>query len=216
MPPSSNPEPSLSALKAQLLALSASTDAGFESVEHSGLIAQIKTLAAAVEARTPTPEPLSHLALMDGRWKLLYSSFGLERDTTLRRISFGTLPRDGKIRVSGVYQMVDHLTGQYDNHVEFTAGAKPNDVAGIHITRGRFMPHAENPIRLAITFTGNAALPMEANISEAALRAALGVEADDALAAPIKFEGWSDVTYLDADTRLMRGNAGNLYVLTKV
>ncbi len=201
----------LAQTKTELLSLSATTDAGFESGKDADIIARIKTLAADVEAQTPTPDPSAHLAKMNGRWKLLYSSFGLERDTNLRRISFGTLPRDAKIRLSGVFQVVDAATGQYDNHVEFTAG----DVPGVHITQGKFIPEASDKKRLTITFTANAAVPRGTEITDAALRAALDVSGDQRLDAPLKFTGWSDVTYLDADTRLMRGYAGNLYVLVR-
>ncbi len=197
--------------KAELLALSATTDAGFESGKDADIIARIKTLAAEVEATNPTPDPSAHLAKMNGRWKLLYSSFGLERDTNLRRISFGTLPRDAKIRVSEIFQQVDAATGQYDNQVEFTAG----DAAGVHITRGQFTPDAADKKRLSITFTANAALPRGTTATAEQLRAALDVGSDDKLEAPLKFTGWSDVTYLDENTRLMRGNAGNLYVLVR-
>ena len=32
----------------------------------------------------------------------------------------------------------------------------------------------------------------------------------------LMYIGFSDVTYVDEDLRLMRGNAGNLYVLQKI
>ncbi len=196
--------------KAALLKLSASTDAGFESGKDADIIARIKSLAAEVEAATPTPQPHTQLALMDGRWKLLYSSFGLERDTNLRRISFGTLPRDAKITVTEIFQVVNHTTGQYDNHVEFTA----HHAKGLHITHGVFTPDPANEKRLSITFTANEAVSRGGD--DAALRDALDLKPDEKLSAALKFTGWSDITYLDADTRLMRGNAGNLYVLARV
>jgi PAP_fibrillin len=198
--------------KAQLLTLSASTDAGFESIKDAELISRIKALALEVEAANPTPEPTAHLAKMNGRWKLLYSSFGLERDTNLRRISFGTLPREAKIRVGEIFQVVDAATGRYDNHVEFTA----QGIAGVHITRGQFVPDRADTKRLSITFTANAALAPGGGTPAPDLRAVLAAGDDDKLEAPLKFTGWSDVTYLDDDTRLMRGNAGNLYVLVRV
>lgn len=205
--------PSLGALKAELLRLSASTDAGFAAKDDSPVVARIVELAGQVEALTPIPRPVDRLALLDGRWRLLYSSFGLARETTLRRISFATLPRDGKIAVTGVYQMVDAASGHYDNHVEFTT---PAGLAGVHVTQGRFAPQEGSQNRLAIRFVGNGVYPLATDASLADLRAALGLAADTPLEAPLAFDGWSDVTYLDDDTRLMRGNAGNLYVLTKV
>ncbi|MHC5731968.1 MAG: pPIWI_RE module domain-containing protein, partial [Nostoc sp.] len=43
----------------------------------------IETLARSLEAVNPTAEPTNHLELVQGRWRLLYSTFGLERETTL-------------------------------------------------------------------------------------------------------------------------------------
>ena len=204
---------SLAELKPELLRLSAATDAGFAAKDDSPVVARIIALAAQVEALNPTPRPVDQPRLLDGRWKLLYSSFGLERQTTLRRISFATLPREARIAVDGVYQMVDAATGRYDNHVEFRA---ENGTAGVHVTRGIFKPQDGSDKRLEISFVGNGAYPLAAESGPGDLRAALGLGADEPLEAPVKFDGWSDVTYLDDDTRLMRGNAGNLYVLEKI
>ncbi len=200
-------------IKQRLRALTAEAAAGFEVNHDSSTTAQIISLAEQLESLSPTARPVDDLRGLDGRWKMLYSSFGLERNTTLRRISFATLPRDAEIAVTGVFQMVDSASGCYDNHVEFVTKSA---MSGVHVTRGVFKPEDGSDKRLAITFIGNHARPLSSEKSVDDLRLALGIEPDAPLEAPVNFTGWSDVTYLDDEFRLMRGNAGNLYVLEKV
>lgn len=199
----------LAQLKAELCEVSARTDVGFDSDDAA--VARIKALAAEVEALNPTQAPNTRADLLDGRWKLLYSSFGLERDTNLRRLSFATLPR-APITVTAVYQEVGTASGQYDNVVAFTIA---DGSRGWHRTRGVFKPAPDDDKRILIDFTSNLAHPDDATLAEEAWRARLGVAADEPIEAPIKAPPglYSDITYLDADLRLMRGNIGNLYVL---
>ena len=109
--------------------------------------------------------------------------------------------------------MVDSASGSYDNHVEFVTKSA---MSGVHVTHGVFTPEDGSDKRLTITFLSNHARPLSSDTSVDQLRLALGIEPDAPLEAPVNFAGWSDVTYLDDEFRLMRGNAGNLYVLEKV
>ncbi len=182
-------------------------DAGANTVS-----VEVENLVQEIEALNPTPWPVGQLPMLDGYWQLLYSNFGLERETTLRRISFGTLPREAKIRVTGIFQAVDAATGRYDNHVVFTT---LDGAPGIHVTHGVYRPHADSDKRLSIAFTNNAVSARD-GVPIGELRKRLGLDPDEPMAATVSFEGWSDVTYLDDDTRIMRGNAGNLYVLARI
>lgn len=176
--------PEIADLKAELAALGAATEAGFEA--GGADVERIMALATALEALNPTPAPARADALMVGRWRLLWSSFGLNRDTTLARLSFNLLPKQA-IRVSGLFQDVDPATGLYDNIVAYDGGEA--------ITLGRYSPATD--VRLDVVFTdaqatGHGRLPL-----------------DNAKIPPL----WSDVVYLDADFRLNRGSFGSLYVM---
>ncbi|MFQ3594798.1 MAG: PAP/fibrillin family protein [Sphingomonadaceae bacterium] len=177
------------ALKAELAELGAATEAGF--AEGGRDVARIAELAAALEALNPTPEPARAAALLAGRWQLLWSSFGLQRDSTLARLSFNVLPKD-PIRIRELFQDVDPATGLYDNGVVY-AGAGGDE--GTCVTLGQFTP--ADGTRLDVRFTdvqttGHPRVPI-----------------DNAKIPPL----WSDVVYLDADFRLNRGSFGSLYVL---
>jgi hypothetical protein len=53
------------------------------------------------------------------------------------------------------------------------------------------------------------------DLSHSAFREALGVEQNSALESTLSGNGWSDITFLDENLRLMRGNQQNLYVLVR-
>lgn len=177
---------SAAAAKAELARVAAATDTGFDA--GGAQVEMIKRLAAELEGLNPTPAPARAASLLRGRWRLLYSSFGLQRDTTLARLSFNTLPKT-PIRVTALWQEVDPDTGLYDNVVDHAGGSV--------VTLGAFAPAGDH--RLDVRFTDMLAL------GEGAARVAI----DTTKIPPL----WSDVTYLDKDFRLNRGGFGNLYVL---
>ena len=177
------------AIKAGLASIAAVTDVGFEAGGEA--VEAIKRLAAELEAANPTPATTRADALLKGRWRLLYSSFGLQRDATLARLSFNTLPKT-PVRVTDLWQEVDPATGLYDNIVDHDEGSV--------VTLGHFEPASDT--RLDVVFTDMLATGL------GAARAPI----DNSKIPPL----WSDVTYLDEDFRLNRGGYGNLYVLQLV
>lgn len=179
-------------IKRELRELGAVTELGFEAGGEA--VERIKALAAALEAANPTPAPSREAGLLKGRWRMIYSSFGLQRDTTLARLSFNLLPKD-PIRVDAIFQEVDPETGLYDNAVEFT---NSDGHPGTQVTIGRFEPVDEH--RLDVRFT------------HAMVAGGDRVVLDNAKLPPMH----SDVTYLDDGFRLNRGGFGNLYVLERV
>lgn len=177
------------AIKAELARVAAATDVGFDA--GGAAVEAIKRLAGELEAANPTPVTSRADALLKGRWHLLYSSFGLQRDATLARLSFNALPKT-PVHVTDLWQEVDPATGLYDNIVDHDEGSA--------ITLGQFKPVGDQ--RLDVVFTdmlvtglGATRLPID-NTKIPALH--------------------SDVTYLDEDFRLNRGSYGNLYVLRLV
>jgi hypothetical protein len=177
------------AIKAELAAIAAATDVGFDAGGEA--VETIKRLALALEGANPTPAPARADALLKGRWRLLYSSFGLQRDATLARLSFNALPKT-PVTVTDLWQEVDPATGLYDNVVDHTQGSV--------VTLGRFEPQDDQ--RLGVVFTDMCVTGLGAT----------RVPIDNAKIPPLH----SDVTYLDDDFRLNRGSYGNLYVLQLV
>lgn len=194
-------------LKQELISISKTSDIGFNNTPT--VKQEIETLAEKVEALNPTTEPTNHLELIQGRWRLLYSTFGLERETTLQRLSFGKLP-NVNVSVTGIFQEI-YLTGQqYNNLIEFTV---VSGVDGIVLVQGRYT--VEDAKRLNIDFLETSAKSANNHLSESTFREALGVDNELALKSTLTFSGWSDITFVDENLRLMRGNQKNLYVLIR-
>lgn len=193
-------------IKQELISLSAATEIGFNCTE--AVKQQIEALADQLETLTPTTEPTSQMELVQGRWRLLYSTFGLERETTLSSLTFGKLP-DVKVIVTNIFQEIYTVAEQYNNLIEFTAGGS---VKGITKVTGRYQ--IEGSKRVKIDFLAASAFPATTDLTVKAFCEALGVERS-ALESALDFSGWSDITYLDENLRLMRGNKQNLYVLVR-
>ncbi|MBW4567771.1 MAG: PAP/fibrillin family protein [Tolypothrix carrinoi HA7290-LM1] len=197
----------LANLKKELISISTATDIGFNSTLT--IKQQIETLAESLEVLNPTVEPTSFMELVQGRWQLLYSTFGLERETTLQRLSFGKLP-NVTVNVTGIFQEV-YLDGQqYINLIEFTVGS---DVKGIAAVTGRY--RVEDSKRLNIDFLETSVKSASNDLDVSTFRSCLGIDSQSALESKLDFSGWSDITYLDENLRLMRGNNQNLYVLVR-
>lgn len=195
-------------LKQELISISAATDIGF--ICTGAIKQQIETLAQNIEALNQNNEPTSHIKLVEGRWQLLYSTFGLERETNLSSLSFGKLPNVA-VSVTGIFQEI-YIAGQhYNNLIEFTV---PSGVKGITIVTGRYT--IANSRRLVIDFLETSVIKATEDLNDSAFREALGVEQNSALESTLSGSGWSDITYVDENLRLMRGNQQNLYVLVRI
>ncbi|BAZ51850.1 hypothetical protein NIES4103_45090 [Nostoc sp. NIES-4103] len=194
-------------LKQELISISKASEIGFNNTPTTQ--EQIDTLAEQVEALNPNTEPTKHLELLQGRWRLLYSTFGLERDTTLQRLSFGKLP-NVTVRVTGIFQEIYLIDQQYNNVIEFTVGS---GVTGIALIKARYT--VEDTKRLNIDFLEASTKSVNNDLNDSTFREALGVDNEVALESTLSFSGWSDITYVDEDLRLMRGNQKNLYVLVR-
>ncbi|MBW4645024.1 MAG: PAP/fibrillin family protein [Goleter apudmare HA4340-LM2] len=197
----------LANLKQELISISQATEIGFNITDDTKR--QIESLASQVEKLNPTPEPTSQMQLVEGRWRLLYSTFGLERETTLQRLAFGKLPNVA-VNVTGIFQEIYPDGQQYNNSIEFTA---PSGINGIVRVTARYT--LEGSQRLNVDFLETAVTSANNHLSDAALREALGIDDESPLASTLSFNGWSDITYLDEELRLMRGNNQNLYVLLR-
>lgn len=131
-------------LKQELISILAVTDIGFNCTPAAKQ--QIETLVDKIESNSPTTEPTSQMELVQGRWRLLYSTFGLERETTLKSLSFGKLP-NVTVSVTGIFQEIYTVGQQYNNLIEFTVGSS---VKGITMVTGCY--RVESSKRLNIDF----------------------------------------------------------------
>jgi sialic acid synthase SpsE len=149
------------------------------------------------------------MELVQGRWRLLYSTFSLEKDTNLQRLSFGKLP-GVRVRISDIFQEIK-ISGQEYNNLTEVVGS--SGIKAIVTVNGCYT--IENVKRLNINFIKTSVCAADKSLESTSFRKALEVDDDCVLESPLEFSGWSDITYLDENLRLMRGNANNLYVLLR-
>lgn len=201
------------ALKTEIASLAERSGVLRRNTEQA-LGVEIHALALALEQANPTPAPAQRPQLYAGRWQLLYSTFDLEPQTNLRRLSFNRLP-SAAVSVARLYQEVDPGDGDdtvYDNVVELT---DPSGGTLVKVMLGRYAAHDGH--RLDVVFHHVFVTATDGR-PEARLRADLGLGADARLSVPVERTPpmHSSIVFLDDELRINRGVYGGLYVLRRV
>jgi PAP_fibrillin len=190
--------------KATLLAAIAGTNRGLRATEiqKQGILSAI----AQLEDRNPTLRPLEAAELLEGDWRLLY--------TTSRGIL--GLDRFPLLDLGQVYQSIRVAESKVYNIAE---------VAGLPLAEGivsvaaRFQPVSDRRVEVRfersilglqrlLNYQSPAAFIQE-------LESGRKLTAIDFAITNPNQQGWLDITYLDADLRISRGNEGSVFVLTK-
>jgi PAP_fibrillin len=168
--------------------------------------ATVNHLIEKLETINPHPQPLEAKEILDGNWRLLY--------TTNREIlGLGRFPL---LQLGNVYQCIRMNQAKLYNFAE---------IVGV--------PFLEGLVSVAASFeaVSECRVNVKFERSIVGLQRIIGYSNPDAAIAaieagkkfpPIDFSlanrdrlGWLEVTYLDPDLRIGRGNQGNVFVLTK-
>ena len=161
---------------------------------------------ARLEERNPTPRPIEAGELLDGNWRLLYTtSSGLLNIDQLPLLKLGQIYQCIRVKTYSVYNIAEVYGLPY--------------VEGIVSVAARFEPVSER--RVQVKF--------ERSIF--GLQRLIGYQSPEYFIQQIetgkKFaavdislnrdqQGWLDITYLDNELRIGRGNEGSVFVLSKV
>ena len=199
-----NPEIQMSR-KAALLEAIADKNRGLEATDadKDAIMAAIDRL----ELSNPNPRPVECPHLLEGNWRLLYT-------TSRELLNIDRLPL---AKLGNIYQCVRTQEAKIYNIAELSG--LPYLEAVVSVSAGF---EAESSTRVQVKF--------ERNIT--GFQRLIGYESPDRLISAIetgqtyKFKaldiqintdrkGWLDITYLDNDLRIGRGNEGNVFVLTK-
>jgi hypothetical protein len=191
--------------KAKLLQLLAPANRGIAATATEKVA--IAAAIAQLEERNPTPQPLDAPAKLEGDWLLLY--------TTSRELL--GLDRIPLLNLGAIYQSIR------------TADSKIYNIAEVN-----GIPFLEGIISVVADFSPVDQRRIDVGFSRAIwggqrlMRYQSPSQFIDAIAAGQKFlaidfaikprdrNGWVDITYLDDDLRIGRGNVGSLFVLQKV
>ncbi|NEP61067.1 MAG: fibrillin [Symploca sp. SIO2G7] len=190
--------------KAELLEAIAGKNRGLLATETEK--AAILSAIAQLEDRNPTPEPLTATELLEGNWRLLYT-------TSKALLNLDQFPL---AKLGSIYQCVRASDAKIYNIAEFFA-----------------LPYLEGLVSVCAQF--EAVSQKRVNVkferSIAGLQRFIGYQSPNdfigqieagkkflALDVSIKNrdqQGWLDITYLDHELRIGRGNEGSVFVLSK-
>ncbi len=182
--------------------------------------AQVAALVDAISPLSPIPDPNHHLESVAGSWASIYASFGAGHskgrahhdDSSLALQTFKAFP-DIPIHVSDILQEIDLETKAYNNVVLFKTTTDGLD--GLIIIHGRYECDPDNVKRFRVVFDCAEVRGAE-GVSEGDLRRSLGLLDDFALKRDFKpAKLYSDIVYLDGQTRINIGGMGGLYVLER-
>jgi hypothetical protein len=166
----------------------------------------ISVAIANVENYNPTPSPLTATHLLDGNWRLIYT-------TSKPLLNLDRLPLS---KVGQIYQCIRVNTNSVYNLAEISG-----------------LPYFEGLVSVAAKFTAvnEKRVNVKFERSIIGLQRLIGYNCPDdfiqqietgkkflAIDLPINSneqQGWLDITYIDEDLRISRGNEGSLFVLTK-
>ncbi len=190
--------------KADLFEAIAGKNRGLLATEQD--LQAISTAIANLEDMNPTPRPVEALELLNGNWRLLY--------TTSKALL--NLDRFPLYKLGQIYQYIRVETNSVYNIAEFYG-----------------LPYLEGLVSVAAKFepVSGYRISVKFDRSIIGLQSLIGYREPDSfiqqIEADTKFtavdltlnsseqQGWLDITYIDSNLRIGRGNEGSLFVLTK-
>lgn len=167
---------------------------------------EIQVTTAQLEAQNPTAQPLEATELLSGNWRLLYT-------TSQSLLGFNRLPL---AQLGQIYQCINTASARVYNIAEIQG---PPLLSSIVSVAARFQPLS--PSRVQVMFErsiiGLQTLVHYQSPSTWIQRIEAGpiFPALDLPLNPQNQQGWLEVTYLDQDLRISRGNEGSLFILAR-
>jgi hypothetical protein len=162
---------------------------------------------AQLEDRNPTPQPVEARELLEGNWRLLYT-------TSRGLLNIDQFPL---LKLGQIYQCIRTSEAKIYNIAEFYG-----------------LPYLEGLVSVVAGFeaVSDRRVQVKFERSISGLQRFIGYQSPGdfikEIASGKKFpaldvkienqdrQGWLDITYLDNDLRIGRGNEGSVFVLTKV
>lgn len=160
---------------------------------------------ARLEDRNPTPRPVE-AGILDGDWRLLYTtSRGLLNIDQLPLLKLGQIYQCIRVQTKSVYNIAEIYGLPYlEGLVSVTARFEPISERRVQVKFERSI------IGLQRLISYQSPMDLIQQIETGKKFAAIDfrLERDQ--------QGWLDITYLDDNLRIGRGNEGSVFVLSKV
>jgi PAP_fibrillin len=190
--------------KAELLELIAGRNRGLLDNEIERV--KVLSLIEQLEDYTPNPEPIKEKDLLEGNWRLLYTTskglLGLDR---VPLFQLGQIYQCLRISKNRVYNIAEIVGVPFlEGLMAVTATFEIVSSRRVNVKFDRYIIGLQRLFnyRSANKFieeieTGKKFLPLDFSLDNQNQKA------------------WLDVTYLDSDLRISRGNEGSVFVLSK-
>ncbi|MBW4560177.1 MAG: PAP/fibrillin family protein [Mojavia pulchra JT2-VF2] len=191
--------------KAALLDAIAPTNRGLLASEKQkqAILAAIATL----EDLNPTPRPVEATDLLNGDWRLLYTtSKGLLNLDRLPFCKLGQIYQCIRVETTSVYNIAEIYGLPYlEGLVSVAANFEPVSGRRVLVKFNRTIVGWQR--LLGYNSPENFIQQIEAGDKFMAIDTPLNSD---------KQQGWLDITYIDNELRIGRGNEGSVFVLSKV
>ncbi|HEY9809580.1 MAG TPA: PAP/fibrillin family protein [Halomicronema sp.] len=167
----------------------------------------ILSAVAKLEERNPTPRPVEAADLLNGDWRLLYTTsrelLGIDQLPVLK---LGQIYQSIRVNQSKVYNIAEVYGLPFcEGIISVVADFEQVNERRVQVKFNRSILGLQR----LINYQSPSAYISE--ISEGKKFAALDFKLQ-----PREQQGWLDITYLDTDLRIGRGNQNSVFVLTKV
>jgi PAP_fibrillin len=171
--------------------------------QKQAILAAIATL----EDLNPTPRPLEAPDLLNGNWRLIYTtSKALLNLDRLPFCKLGQIYQYIRVENTSVYNIAEIYGLPYlEGLVSVAAKFEPVSGRRVQVKFNRSIIGWQR--LLGYNSPENLIQQIEAGNKFTAIDTAINND---------KQQGWLDITYLDSDLRIARGNEGSVFVLNKV
>lgn len=190
--------------KTRLLEAIAGKNRGLLATEMDRI--HILTAVEHLEDLNPHPQPLDNLSLLDGNWRLLYT-------TSRNLLGLGRFPL---IALGEIYQCIRTTESKLYNIAEWSSLPFLDSLV---VVAASFIPVSERRIEVKfertiiglqkiIGYQNPNQLIQDLELQKRFLAVDLSLPRREDL-------GWLEVTYLDEDLRIGRGSEGSVFILAK-
>lgn len=166
----------------------------------------ILSAIAQLEDYNPTPRPVEATELLNGDWRLLYTtSRALLNLDGFPLLKLGQIYQSIRVKESKIYNIAELYGLPYlEGIVSVAAKFEPTSERRVQVKFERSILG----LRSLIGYESPVKFINEIESCKKFAAVDFGIEAREQ-------QGWLDVTYLDSDLRIGRGNEGSVFVLTK-
>lgn len=161
---------------------------------------------AQLEDRNPTPRPVEAADLLNGDWRLLYTtSKELLNIDQLPFFKLGQIYQCIRAQTQSVYNIAEvYGVPYFEGLVSVTASFSPVSERRVQVKFHRSI----SGLQRLINYQSPAEFIQQIEAGKKFTAFDFNIDNRDQ-------QGWLDITYLDEDLRIGRGNEGSVFVLTK-